>query len=123
MKIEQKKINKTKTDQVFSRKLLESGRKISITRSDLRDAPSPMLTDYISDEAMQELLVDIAMKLDNRDQRTIARHDDFDAAFWQDMESVFATNGVPAELPLAGTNVLTIAEGALRVGTARASER
>lgn len=114
MKLEQKKIHKTKTElidlyvpfdklgettvdlyQVFSRKLLESGRKISITRSDLRDAPSPMLTDYISDEAMQELLVDIAMKLDNRDQRTIARHDDFDAAFWQDMESVFATNGVP----------------------------
>lgn len=114
MKLEQKKIHKTKTElidlyvpfdklgettvdlyQVFSRKLLESGRKISITRSDLRDAPSPMLTDYISDEAMQELLVDIAMKLDNRDQRSIARHDDFDAAFWQDMESVFATNGVP----------------------------
>lgn len=114
MKLEQKKIHKTKTElidlyvpfdklgettvdlyQVFSRKLLESGRKISITRSDLRDAVDPMLTDYISDEAMQELLVDIAMKLDNRDQRTIARHDDFDAAFWQDMESVFAANGVP----------------------------
>ena len=114
MKLEQKKIHKTKTElidlyvpfdklgettvdlyQVFSRKLLESGRKISITRSDLRDSPVPMLTDYISDEAMQELLVDIAMNMDNRDQRTIARQDDFDAAFWQDMESVFATNGVP----------------------------
>ena len=32
----------------------------------------------------------------------------------------FATNGVPAELPLAGTNVLTIAEGALRVAATNA---
>lgn len=114
MKLEQKKIHKTKTElidlyvpfdklgettvdlyQVFARKLLESGRKISIARADLRDAVDPMLTDYISDEAMQELLVDIAMKLDNRDQRTIVRYDDFDAAFWQDMESVFVANGVP----------------------------
>jgi hypothetical protein len=114
MKLEQKKIHKTKTElidlyvpfdqlgsntvdlyQVFARKLLESGRTIEITRSDLRDATDPMLTDYISDEAMHEMLVDIAMKLDNRDQESIRRQDDFDLAFWRDMESVFVANGVP----------------------------
>ena len=80
----------------FSRRLLEGRRRtISISRDDFRSAPDPMLTDFISDRAMEELCVEVAMRLDNRNQASIRRQDDFDAAFWQDMESVFAINGVP----------------------------
>ena len=54
-----------------------------------------MLTDFISDDAMAELSVEVAMKLDNRQKCTIRRKDDFSTAFWQDWESVLCANGVP----------------------------
>lgn len=92
------KLGKVKTDlnKEFSRKLLEGRRRtITITRDDYRSAPDPMLTDYISDRAMEELCVDVAMRLDNRNQGSIRLKDDFDAAFWEDWESVLRHYGVP----------------------------
>ena len=80
----------------FSRKLLEGRRRtIEITRDDFRSAPDPMLTDFISDKAMEELCVDVAMRLDNRDKGSIRLTDDFNAAFWEDWESVLRHYGVP----------------------------
>jgi hypothetical protein len=111
MKLEQSKISGTEVNvfvpfnelgstqidmnKKFTRKLLESKRTIELTRADFRDAGEPMLTDFISDDAMAELSVEVAMKLDNRQKCTIRRKDDFSIAFWQDWESVLCANGVP----------------------------
>lgn len=112
MKLEQKNIDqssvklyipfndlgKVKVDmsQKFSRRLLEGCRRtIEITRDDFRSASAPMFTDFISDTAMKELCVDVSMRLDNRNQCSIRRIDDFNAAFWEDWESVLRHYGVP----------------------------
>jgi len=91
-------LGKVKVDmnQKFSRRLLEGLRRtIEITRDDFRSASAPMFTDFISDAAMKELCVDVAMRLDNRNQGSIRRTDDFNAAFWEDWESVLCHYGVP----------------------------
>lgn len=112
MKLEQKTIDQSSVElyipfdqlgkvnvdlnQKFSRKLLEGRRRtIEISRDDFRSAPDPMFTDFISDKAMEELCVDVAMRLDNRNQGSIRLTDDFNAAFWEDWESVLRHYGVP----------------------------
>ena len=82
-------------DKKFQRKLLESKRTIELARSDFRDAGDAMMTDLISDEAMAELSVEVAMALDSYPKANIRRKDDFDDAFWRECEKVLVKNGVP----------------------------
>ena len=111
MKLEQTKISGTEVNvfvpfnelgstqidmnKKFNRKLLESKRTIELARSDFRDAGDAMLTDFISDDAMAELSVEVAMALDSYPKANIRRKDDFDDAFWREWETVLVKNGVP----------------------------
>jgi hypothetical protein len=87
------KYAKIDMDKPFKRSL-SCGRSFEMCRSDYNDAPCCMVTDIISDKAMDNIATALKQHLDSFiDAQT--DDEEFDDAFWHEEENILVEIGVP----------------------------
>jgi hypothetical protein len=89
------KFDKLDNDREFTRTAERVNRTFSISRSDYREAPAPMATDLISDDAMERIADYLRDVFQTYNPRNIETDDEFDEAFWKEQEDFLVDIGIP----------------------------